>query len=176
MDADDTAPADDRDRDEAGRARNNRQRDGLGRPLPRGVPGVPRQPEGVTRTPDDTLREAQRLLDGGMPFHAHEVLEDAWKTAPEATRTLWKGLAQLAVGVTHAARGNAAGARALLTRGADNLEPYAGGPVHHGLDVAALLRWARGCAGAMADGAVEVPVLRLRAADPPHDTRTSDSS
>src|SRR5690242_350481 len=76
----------DRDRDAAGRARNERPRDRLGRPLPRGVPGVPRQPEGVVRSPDQTLLEAQRLLDDGMPFHAHEVLEDAWKTAPEASR------------------------------------------------------------------------------------------
>ncbi len=38
-------------------------------------------------------------------FHAHEVLEDAWKTGPEAQRELWRGLAQLAVGLTHAAPG-----------------------------------------------------------------------
>ncbi|MDQ3788909.1 MAG: DUF309 domain-containing protein, partial [Actinomycetota bacterium] len=151
----------DRDRDAAGRARNERPRDRLGRPLPRGVPGVPRLPEGVVRTPEDTLLEAQRLLDLGMPFHAHEVLEDAWKTAPEASRALWKGLAQLAVGVTHAARGNVVGACALLTRGADNIEPYEGTPAH-GLDITALLRWARDHAAAMADGTAQVPVLRLR--------------
>ncbi len=151
----------DRDRDAAGRARNERPRDRLGRPLPRGVPGVPRLPEGVVRTPEDTLLEAQRLLDLGMPFHAHEVLEDAWKTAPEASRALWKGLAQLAVGVTHAARGNLVGAGALLTRGADNIEPYDGTSAH-GVDITALLRWARHHAAAMADGTAQVPVLCLR--------------
>ena len=52
-----------------------------------------------------------------MPFHAHEVLEDAWKAAPEAERELWRGLAQLAVGLTHAARGNTRGGVALLERG-----------------------------------------------------------
>ncbi|NEB67923.1 DUF309 domain-containing protein, partial [Streptomyces fulvissimus] len=57
-----------RDRDTEGRARNARPRDGLGRPLPYGTPGVERQPEGVVRTPRETLREAQRLLDAGMPF------------------------------------------------------------------------------------------------------------
>jgi hypothetical protein len=149
-----------RDRDAAGRARNERQRDGLGRPLPRGVPGVPRQPEGIVRTPDETLREAQRLLDLGMPFHAHEVLEDAWKSAPEATRALWKGLAQLAVGVTHAARGNTVGAAALLTRGADHIEPY-GDEDAHGIDVVTIVRWARAQAAAVAAGAGRVPVLRL---------------
>ncbi|MFE5830363.1 DUF309 domain-containing protein [Streptomyces sp. NPDC056508] len=110
-----------RDRDEEGRARSARPRDGLGRPLPYGAEGVPRQPEGVVRDPGATLREAQRLLDAGMPFHAHEVFEDAWKSGPEAERDLWQGLAQLAVGLTHAARGNAAGGARLLRRGADRL-------------------------------------------------------
>lgn len=150
-----------RDRDEAGRARNERPRDSLGRPLPYGVPGVPRQPEGVVRSPDETLREAQRLLDDGMPFHAHEVLEDAWKTAPEASRALWKGLAQLAVGATHAARGNTRGAVALLRRGADHIEPYQDEPAH-GVDVTGLLRWARDHAAALEDGDDELPVPRLR--------------
>ena len=161
MDPADAGVSADRDRDAVGRARNGRARDGLGRPLPRGVPGVARLPEGVVRTPDDTLTEAQRLLDLGMPFHAHEVLEDAWKSAPEPSRGLWKGLAQLAVGVTHAARGNAVGAAALLRRGADTIEPYEGAPAH-GVDVTALLRWARVNAAALADGADRLPVLRLR--------------
>ena len=131
-----------RDRDEAGRARNARPRDGLGRPLPHGAAGVERQPEGVLRSPEAALTEAQRLLDAGMPFHAHEVLEDAWKSAPEPERELWRGLAQLAVGLTHAARGNATGATALLGRGADNIEPYRENPPH-GIDVAGLVQWAR---------------------------------
>ncbi|WP_461029159.1 DUF309 domain-containing protein, partial [Streptomyces sparsus] len=89
----------DRDRDEEGRARNARPRDALGRPLPHGAPGVERQPEGVLRTPEETLAEAQRLLDEGRPFHAHEVFEDAWKSGPAAEEPLWRALAQLAVGV-----------------------------------------------------------------------------
>ncbi|MFF9479876.1 DUF309 domain-containing protein [Streptomyces sp. NPDC014733] len=131
-----------RDRDADGRARNARPRDGLGRPLPYGAPGVARQPEGVVRTPEATVTEAQRLLDAGMPFHAHEVLEDAWKTAGEAERALWRGLAQLAVGLTHAARANAAGAVALLDRGAAALAPYAD-TAPYGIDIAALTAWAR---------------------------------
>jgi uncharacterized protein len=155
----------DRDRDEVGRARNARPRDGLGRPLPRGAAGVERQPEGVRRPPNETLAEAQRLLDDGRPFHAHEVLEDAWKSAPEAQRALWKGLAQLAVGATHAARGNATGAVALLRRGADHIEPYRDlSP--HGIDVAGLLRWARDHATAIEIeiGADRLPPPRLRSA------------
>ncbi|XVV01846.1 DUF309 domain-containing protein [Actinosynnema sp. CA-248983] len=131
-----------RDRDDAGRARNARPRDGLGRPLPYDAPGVERQPEGVPRTPEESLAEAQRLLDDGKPFHAHEVLEDAWKAAPSSERELWRGLAQLAVGLTHAARGNARGAQSLMDRGARNIEPYRDDPPH-GVDVAGLVAWAR---------------------------------
>ncbi|GGU50651.1 hypothetical protein GCM10010211_13840 [Streptomyces albospinus] len=131
-----------RDRDAQGRARNARPRDGLGRPLPYGSEGVERQPEGVARTPEESLAEAQRLLDAGMPFHAHEVLEDAWKAAPETERELWRGLAQLAVGLTHAARGNATGGAALLVRGAAAIAPYAAG-APYGIDVGGLTAWAR---------------------------------
>jgi uncharacterized protein len=152
-----------RDRDEVGRARNARPRDGLGRPLPRGAAGVERQPEGVLRSPNQALAEAQRLLDDGMPFHAHEVLEDAWKSAPEAQRALWKGLAQLAVGATHAARGNTTGAVALLRRGADHIEPYQDRSPH-GIDVAGLLRWARDHATAITTGVNRLPPPRLRGA------------
>ena len=70
---------------------------------------------------------ADRLLRDGRPFHAHEVLEAAWKSGPAGERDLWQGLAQIAVGLTHARRGNARGAVALLTRGADRVRGYQGG-------------------------------------------------
>ncbi|MGH3756906.1 DUF309 domain-containing protein [Actinophytocola sp.] len=161
MGTDGSAGPIDRDRDEVGRARNARPRDGLGRPLPRGAAGVARHPEGVLRSPDQTLAEAQRLLDDGMPFHAHEVLEDAWKNCPEPQRALWKGMAQLAVGATHAARGNRTGAVALLRRGADHIEPYQGQPPHD-IDVAGLLQWARDHVAALEAGAGHVTTPRLR--------------
>ncbi|MFI8006409.1 DUF309 domain-containing protein [Streptomyces sp. NPDC086010] len=131
-----------RDRDEEGRARNARPRDGLGRPLPYGTEGVERQPEGVVRSPGETVREAQRLLDSGMPFHAHEVFEDAWKSGPDAERELWRGLAQMAVGLTHAARGNTVGGARLLRRGAGAVETFREADPH-GIGVAGLTRWAR---------------------------------
>ena len=147
-----------RDRDAEGRARNARPRDALGRPLPYDAPGEERAPEGLVREPAVALDEAQRLLDAGRPFHAHEVLEDAWKSAPEPERQLWRGLAQLAVGLTHAARGNARGATTLLERGAGNLRPYAAAPPH-GIDVPGLLTWAQALADAPESGA---PAPRLR--------------
>jgi uncharacterized protein len=141
----------DRDRDAEGRARNARPRDALGRPLPYDAVGEERPPEGVVRTPTDSLAEAQALLDAGRPFHAHEVLEDAWKSAPDGERQLWRGLAQLAVGLTHAMRGNARGAATLLERGAGNIEGYADGSPH-GIDVGSLVSWARGLASAADTG------------------------
>ncbi|MCM1968279.1 DUF309 domain-containing protein [Streptomyces sp. G1] len=169
-----------RDRDDEGRARNARPRDGLGRPLPYGAQGVERQPEGVVRSPGETVAQAQRLLDAGMPFHAHEVFEDAWKSGPGAEAPLWRALAQLAVGLTHAARGNAVGGARLLRRGALALAGldgagYAAAPgaadgagaapgTPYGMDLVGLVRWARELAerveaGAVVDAAAEAPRL-----------------
>jgi hypothetical protein len=121
-----TAPGG-RDRDPAGRPRNSRPRDGLGRPLPRGVEGAARVPDDLLLPPDESLALADRLLAQGRPFHAHEVLEASWKAAPPEERDFWQGLAQLAVGLTHARRGNAAGAVTLLRRAAARIRPYAPG-------------------------------------------------
>ncbi|MEU3634295.1 DUF309 domain-containing protein, partial [Streptomyces fradiae] len=112
-------------------------------------------------------------------YVAHEVLEDAWKGCAGAgrpeERELWRGLAQLAVGLTHAARGNAVGGARLLLRGADRITPYGTGPGPHGtgpgpygIEVSALAAWARGLAerldrdGGPVDPAAEAPRLRGR--------------
>ena len=116
----------DRDRDAAGRARNSRPRDDFGRPLPYGATGVTRVPDDLRLPPGDAVVEAQRYLDEGHPFQAHEVLEASWKSAPEDERGLWRALAQICVGLTHAQRGNALGATSLLTRGSAGLAGYAG--------------------------------------------------
>jgi hypothetical protein len=116
----------DRDRDPAGRARSSRPRDDFGRPLPYGEPGVERVPDDLSLPPVDGLAEAQRYLDEGHPFQAHEVLEASWKAAPESERGLWRALAQICVGLTHAQRGNTRGAKTLLERGAAGLAVYAG--------------------------------------------------
>ncbi|MGJ9422567.1 DUF309 domain-containing protein [Aeromicrobium sp. CF3.5] len=83
---------------------------------------------------------ARRLLDEGRPFAAHEVLEARWKDAPPAERDLWQGLAQVCVGLTHAARGNTVGAARLLERGAGRVQAYAvgDGPTY-GLDLTAVI-------------------------------------
>jgi uncharacterized protein len=134
-----------RDRDEAGRPRNARPRDALGRPLARSAAATP-IPDEAALPPAEALRRAQQLLDDGRAFHAHEVLEAVWKATEGPHRGLWRALAQLCVGITHTQRGNAAGAAALFARAADNLTGH-----EHDRDdvpVAELIRWAReACAG-----------------------------
>jgi uncharacterized protein len=151
-----------RDRDETGRARNARPRDASGRPLPWGSEGVATTDEDVVRSAGESLAEAQQLLDTGFPFHAHEVLEGAWKAAPDDERTLWKGLAQLAVGLTHEQRGNTRGAASLLRRGAGTLAEGGAAAGRHGLDARALAAWGQARADRVEAGEDPGPGLRLR--------------
>jgi len=129
-----------RDRDPAGRPRNARPRDALGRPLEREAAqaGQDRIPDDLTISGPDAAALADRLLREGRPFHAHEVLEAAWKSAPPDERDLWQGLAQIAVGLTHARRGNARGAVALLRRGVQRVRAD-GRDRPYGMDIPAVL-------------------------------------
>ena len=160
----------DRDRDPAGRPRNARARDGLGRPLPRGIDaaaGEPRIPDDLVLPPAEAVRLADELLRAGRPFHAHEVLEASWKNGPAEERDLWQGLAQIAVGLTHAGRGNARGAATLLRRGAQRIR---GSGDRYGMDVGRIAA----TAAALADdieqrglGSAPPAVLALLAPDTP---------
>ena len=150
-----------RDRDAAGRPRNARPRDALGRPLPHGAVGVEPIPDDLDIPPGEALDLAQRLIDEGSPFRAHEVLEATWKAAPEPDRELWRGLAQIAVGLTHAQRGNANGARALLSRGADRVAAYATAP--YGIDAPGVAAAARALVDRVGTGLPPADlVVRLR--------------
>lgn len=152
-----------RDRDPAGRPRNARPRDSYGRPLPRGASGVEGVPDDLSLPPEETLREAQRLIDRGQPFHAHEVLEARWKSGPAEERDLWQGLAQVAVGLTHVQRGNGRGAAALLRRGADRVAPQTAGARPYRIDVTGVARHARQLAERIeSDGLTAVPEAELR--------------
>ena len=141
-----------------------RPRDAFGRPLPRDAEmadaSVPLEPEPDALPPEQTLQAASALLGEGRAFRAHEVFEATWKATEGQERELWRALAQLAVGITHAQRGNARGSAALLRRGADNLLPWEGRRPY-GVPVSALRAWA-------ADGAAApLPAERLLAAMPP---------
>jgi hypothetical protein len=130
-----------RDRDDSGRPRSTRPRDALGRPLPQGSQGVPRIPDDLALSPAETLTYAQDLLDQGLAFNAHEVLEAAWKNGPDDEKTLWQALAQLAVGITHVQRGNVKGAVTVLRRASAGLA-HDDKPAPHAIDAAGLVGYA----------------------------------
>jgi predicted metal-dependent hydrolase len=132
----------------------------LGRPLPYGSEGIPRIPDDLELAPAETLAYAQDLLDQGLAFSAHEVLEAAWKCGPEDERVLWQGLAQLAVGITHAQRGNVKGATSLL-RSASARVAHTDRPGRHGIDVAGLVDFADALIDDLAAGVQLLP-QRLR--------------
>ena len=120
--------------------RSTRPRDASGRPLPHGTTDgvVEAIPDDLDLEPSAGLAYAQQLLDDGRPFAAHEVLEAQWKAAPAQEREMWRGLAQVCVGLTHLQRGNLVGGVRLLERGAAALRPYEGGAPHH-VDAAGVL-------------------------------------
>ena len=123
-----------------------RPRDALGRPLPADA-DVAIEPDPQPLPALETLVLAQELLDVGRAFRAHEVFEARWKAVSGAERDLWRGLAQIAVGITHAQRGNDRGRVSLLTRAAATLAPWADQRPYD-IDVAALRAWAfGGCSG-----------------------------
>jgi uncharacterized protein len=130
-----------RDRDEFGRPRSTRPRDALGRPLPQGSQGSPRIPDDLELSPADSLAYAQDLLDRGLAFNAHEVLEAAWKNGPDDEKTLWQALAQLAVGITHVQRGNVKGAMTVLRRASSGLAQN-DRPAPYAVDVQGLVEYA----------------------------------
>jgi hypothetical protein len=121
-----------RDRDDAGRPRNSRPRDDLGRPLPADAAQAVPIPDSPVASPAEAASAGGTLLLEGRPFHAHEVFEDAWKASEGPERDLWRGLAQVAVGLTHARRGNPRGAVWVLRRGAGRLRDYAATITHPG--------------------------------------------
>jgi uncharacterized protein len=129
-----------RDRDQAGRPRNARPRDELGRPLPRDAEG--------SYVEEELPQDAEQLLAIGIRhfnearfFQAHEAWETAWHPAAPDERDFWQGITQVAVGCTHRQRGNPRGAVTLLRRGAHRLDPY--GEHHRGVAVADLAAQAR---------------------------------
>ena len=149
-----------RDRDESGRPRSTRSRDAVGRPLPRGSEGIPRIPDDLELSPLETLAYAQDLLERGLAFNAHEVLEAAWKNGPDDERMLWQGLAQLAVGITHVQRGNVKGAISLLRRASNRLA-HNHRPAPYAIDAASLVSYADALIDDL-EAAAEITPKRLR--------------
>lgn len=136
-----------------------RARDALGRPVPLGSPEAVEPVPEEALPPEQALDLAQRLLDEGRAFFAHEVLEAVWKACPADERDYWQGLTQLCVGITHLQRGNVEGAARLLRRGSGHLAGRAAtqGLAHWGVTEAARLE----------SGDLTVPRLRLRGSAAP---------
>jgi predicted metal-dependent hydrolase len=153
--ADDVPSRSDRDRDRAGRAKNARPRDVLGRPLARGAENA--------ITDEELPADPERLLDIGIDhfnahrfFQAHETWETAWHASPSDERDFWQGLTQVAVGFTHYQRGNPKGSVTLLQRGARKLEKY--GDVQKGLPVGRLAAGARAAAASIERAETTTPI------------------
>lgn len=90
------------------------------------------------------------------------MLEAAWKNGPADEQALWQGLTQLAVGITHAQRGNVKGATTLLSRARAHLAQQ-DRPAPHAVDAAGLVDFADALIDALAAGAdITAPRLRPR--------------
>jgi hypothetical protein len=152
--------ADERERDPAGRPKNARPRDELGRPLPRGAPGAITE-EDLPEAPEELLEIGIEHFNAQRFFQAHEAWETAWHPSPRSERDFWQGLTQVAVGFTHLQRGNPKGSTTLLRRGAARIEPY--GEHFRGIRCGDLAAAARAAADAVerdgADAQVSFPTV-----------------
>jgi hypothetical protein len=144
-----------RDRDPAGRPKNARPRDELGRPLPREATN--RMPEEEpASSPEEALERGIEHFNAGRYFQAHEAWEEGWHPSLGPERDFWQGLTQLAVGLTHRQRGNAHGAATLLRRAARRLRAY--GEEHMGVAVGPLVAFAEDAASLIEKEGTEAPV------------------
>ena len=116
----------DRDRDPAGRARNSRPRDDFGRPLPYGAARRTRVPDDLALPPVEAVAEAQRYLDEGHPFQAHEVLEASWKAAPPRNAGCGARSPRSASASRMPSAATPSGASTLLAQGPTGSRDYAG--------------------------------------------------
>jgi predicted metal-dependent hydrolase len=128
-------------------------------------------PDSMTMSEPEALSLAQELIDADRPFHAHEVLEAIWKSGVARDPDLWRGLAQIAVGLTHARRGNERGAAILLRRGADAVAVAAPGSSRAARDLADRIE--RSGLDSLPADALRIQLGPVRATDIPASTRQS---
>ncbi|MDR7401152.1 MAG: DUF309 domain-containing protein [Armatimonadota bacterium] len=72
----------------------------------------------------DALRRAAALLEAGLYFECHELLEGVWRATRGPERDFYHGLIQVAAAFYHFEKGNWHGARVLLDKGLDRLRRY----------------------------------------------------
>ena len=80
-----------------------------------------------------TLQAAINLFNAGNYFACHELLEALWLDTRDPHRDLYKGMLQIGIGLLHLQRGNVNGARNLLQKGGELIEPFT--PTCFGLDL-----------------------------------------
>jgi hypothetical protein len=144
-----------RDRDPAGRPKNARPRDELGRPLPRDADPVLTEEE-LPDDPEELLAIGIDHFNNRRFFQAHEAWETAWHPSSEDERDFWQGITQVAVGFTHYQRGNPKGSVSLLRKGARKLDAY--GETHRGVPVAALAKAGRKAASSIEKAGTTTPI------------------
>lgn len=83
------------------------------------------------------LERGIELFNLGRYFEAHEVLEQAWVSAPPEERYFLQALIHMAVAWHHAGNGNLTGARRQARKGLSKLSGYL--PACHEVDTGALL-------------------------------------
>lgn len=102
---------------------NEQPRDRYGRPLRESLDAVfPGVPERTQISNAEAWSLANEYFAQDLPFHAHEVFEQRWRCCPQNEREAWQALAQWAAALTHLARGNVKGLKALVQRAQVNLE------------------------------------------------------
>ncbi len=100
------------------------------------------------------------LFNQAAFFECHEMLEDAWRVAPEPERKFLQGLIQTAVAFHHYSKGNPAGTRSLLKRALRNLAGYP--VVFGGLDLAPLRQSIADWQAALENGVIMPPLPTLK--------------
>ena len=92
----------------------------------------------------DRFRQAIDEFNRRFFFECHETLEGIWMEDPRShERRFFQGILQVAVGFLHLSNLNYTGARNLLTRGSNKLEPFR--PTQYGVDLETLLKEVDDC-------------------------------
>ena len=110
---------------------------------------------------DERLTRGIDLLNTQNFYQAHEVLEDVWRESRGPERKLLQAVIQAAVALHHHSRGNAVGARSLLTRAGRNLEGYP--QTFAGMEISKLRASLSECNHALANG-LAIPEFEIRLA------------
>jgi uncharacterized protein len=114
-----------------------------------------------------TFRRGVAQFNAGHFFDAHETWEEIWLQSLEPEKTFLQGIIQIAAAFHHYTRGNARGARSLLTAGLRRLDVFpaqqAGIALDHLRDAAR--HWAAALAEGQDPGPAQVPRIHSAPGD-----------